>query len=47
MTYNNTRTRKPTVSAHQKQIRFLAGLLVFIGLLLVALFCWLVNQPIN
>jgi hypothetical protein len=44
MTTHAIRRRKPNLSAHQKQIRFLTGLSVFISLLFVIALFWLVNR---
>jgi len=40
---NNVRRRKPVLSDHQKQIRFLTGLSVVISFLFAAGIFWLVN----
>jgi len=37
--------RKRNLSAHQKQIRFFAGLALAICSLLTVLFFWLLNRP--
>jgi len=45
MTYHDIRRRKPILSAHQKQIRFLTGLAGFISFLFVAAIFWVLNRP--
>jgi len=45
MGYHHTRRGKPSLSEHQKQIRFFIGLFVAICTLLAILFFWLVNRP--
>ena len=44
MPNHEPRRSKPARSAHQKQIRFLTGLAVFISLLLVTAMFWLLNR---
>jgi hypothetical protein len=41
---NDVRRKKPQLSAHQKQIRFLTGLSVVISFLFAAGIFWLVNR---
>jgi hypothetical protein len=41
---NSVRRRKPVLSAHQKEIRFLTGLSIIVSLLCVAGIFWLVNR---
>jgi len=45
MTYLNSCRRKPILTEHQKQIRFLTGLLMGICALFAAAFFWLVSRP--
>jgi hypothetical protein len=44
--YQTTWRRKPFLSEHQKQIRFLTGLSVGICTLAAIAFFWLMNRPI-
>ena len=37
--------RKPELSAHQKQMRFLTGLSMFVCMLVAVLLFWAVNRP--
>jgi hypothetical protein len=37
--------RKPELSAHQKQMRFLTGLGMVVCMVLFAAMLWLVNRP--
>jgi len=41
----HSRVKKRTLSAHQKQIRFLTGLCIFSAMLFTALIFWLANTP--
>jgi hypothetical protein len=41
---NDARRKKPTLSAHQKQMRFFTGLALFISLLFVAAVFWFLNR---
>ena len=41
---HGTHRIKPTLSDHQKQIRFFTGLAMFISFLFVGAFVWLMNQ---
>jgi hypothetical protein len=42
---HHTRRGKPSLSLHQKQIRFFIGLSVGICALFAIVFFWLVNRP--
>ena len=42
----DTRRRKRSLSQHQKQMRFLTGLAIGVGMLLAAIVLWAINRPI-
>jgi hypothetical protein len=44
MEHSHVRRGKPSLSPHQKQIRFFIGLFVVVCTLLAILFFWLVNR---
>jgi hypothetical protein len=44
MTYLNTCRRKPSLSEHQKQIRFFTGLMVGLCALFAVAFFWLMGR---
>jgi len=43
MSIYHARKRKPALSDHQKQMRFLTGLSMFVSLLIMTLLFWAVN----
>jgi|GEM_PF-5786439 hypothetical protein len=45
MPSRRTQKRKPTLSAHQREIRFFTRLSVFAGILLFGAFFWFLNRP--
>ena len=45
MSRHVTRRRKPELSGHQKQIRFLTRMLVLICSLVTLAFFWFANRP--
>ena len=45
MPYNATRRRKPALTGHQKNIRFLTRLSVVICSLVSLAFFWFMNRP--
>jgi len=45
MSHHSTYRRKPVLSLHQQQIRFLTRLSIFVSILLFGALFWLANRP--
>jgi ABC-type lipoprotein release transport system permease subunit len=47
MAHQNIRPRKRSLSSHQKQIRFIIGLAVIVGVAFTVLILWVMNGPVH